>query len=247
MSDEKRAVTPGTAGRLTVDELARRVGMSARNIRAHQARRLLSPPLRSGRAAYYDESHVRRLETIHELQQQGYNLVAIATILGAHERAPGTDELAAKLDRLLAQQPRLVHALSRHGIVARGNDGRLRTVRPRAVHAALALSQAGIQPGPSLLLLSETLDRVMLIADELVGAVGVRALTSAAGSGQQKDEQQDDAGHTQTVLTERLVILLTEAFRVAVENRGQAWIPAASARQADGDLRPRPAQTADFG
>src|SRR5947208_1701520 len=44
----------------TVDELAARVGMSARNIRAYQARELLPPPRRVGRSGYYSEAHVRR-------------------------------------------------------------------------------------------------------------------------------------------------------------------------------------------
>ena len=44
--------------------------MSARNIRAYQARRLLAPPVRAGRNAYYGEAHVHRLQEIQALQRE---------------------------------------------------------------------------------------------------------------------------------------------------------------------------------
>lgn len=267
----------GAAVRLTIDQLSLRVGMSARNIRAYQARRLLTPPVRSGRTAYYGEGHVHRLEAIHELQRQGYNLVAIATILGVHEQAPRHDEMTALLERLLAQQPLLMHALCRHGIVSRSDDGGVRMVRPRVLRAALALSQAGIQPGPSLHLLSEALDHVMLMAEELVRAVSAQALSAAPRTGTRPprapgsqsspgDPADDTAPHSATPLppaplsvtplsamplsaglTERLVTLLTEAFRVAVENNGHAWLPGLAAPRSGATPRPRATQVMDFG
>jgi len=235
MEREFSAVPAARDSRLTVGELGRRVGMSARNIRAYQARRLLPPPVRSGRTVYYHDGHVRRLEAIQELQRQGYNLVAIATILGVRDRAP--DELAGQLDPLLAQQPLLIHALSRHGVVVRGDDGRVRAMRPRVLQAALALRQAGLQPTPSLQLLSETLDRVMLMADELIHSVGAHLLTAMPISGGALDD---------AALTEKLAAMLTEAFRVAVENSGQAWVPdQATPHASDGEVTPR--ADADFG
>jgi DNA-binding transcriptional MerR regulator len=249
MSSEQEhgeAVSAKDPARLTIEQLGRRVGMSARNIRAHQARKLLSPPVRDGRTAYYDQSHVRRLEAIHDLQRQGYNLVAITTILGVRERVPSSDELTALLDRLLAQQPVLIHTLSRHGVLARGDDGRVRTVRPRALRAALALGHAGIQPGSSLQILSEALDQVMLVAEELIRAVSVLALTAAPRPGHAPGEPPDDFGQVSVALAERLVVLLTEAFRVAMENSGQAWIPE-QVTPSSGGLKPRSATTVDFG
>jgi DNA-binding transcriptional MerR regulator len=245
---EREGAARAVSGALTVDQLARRVGMSARNIRAYQARRLLAPPARSGRNAYYDEGHVRRLEEIQTLQRQGYNLAAIAAILGVRERPADSEELAATLDRLLAQQPLLIHTLSRHGVVARGDDGRIRTVRPVALRAALDLSQAGIQPSPSLQLLSEALDRVVLVADDLVRTVVARALIAAPRSADLADGPGPPPAPP-AALTEGLVSLLTEAFRVVVENRGQAWLPelAAAGPRADGELTPRAAGSVDFG
>jgi DNA-binding transcriptional MerR regulator len=66
---------------LTIDELARQVSMTARNIRAHQARGLLPPPEVRGRTGYYGDEHVARLELIREMQADGYNLAAIKNLL----------------------------------------------------------------------------------------------------------------------------------------------------------------------
>lgn len=66
---------------LTIDQLARASGMTARNIRAHQARGLLPPPEVRGRTGYYGDEHVARLQLIQEMQADGYNLAAIKNLL----------------------------------------------------------------------------------------------------------------------------------------------------------------------
>jgi DNA-binding transcriptional MerR regulator len=227
--------------RLTVDQLGRKVGMSARNIRAYQARRLLAPPTRIGRNAYYGEGHVHRLEEIQVLQRQGYNLAAIANILGVRERHADSDQLTAQVEQSLATHPLLTHTFSRYGVVSRGNDGRIRMVRPLALRAALDLGQVGIQPNPSLHLLSETLDRLMPVADDLMRGVGHRALQGMPGRG-----KVDDLGAV-AALAERLVVLLTEAFRVAIENQGHFWDPELAATPLGGILQPTDGRSADFG
>ncbi len=226
---------------LTVNQLGRKVGMSARNIRAYQARRLLAPPTRIGRNAYYGEGHVHRLEEIQVLQRQGYNLAAIANILGVRERHADSDQITAQIEQSLATHPLLIHTFSRYGVVSRGNDGRIRMVRPLALRAALDLEQVGIQPNPSLHLLSETLDRLMPVADDLIRVVGHRALLGMPDHG-----KVDDLGAI-AALAERLVVLLIEAFRVAIENQGHFWDSELAATQAEGILQPRNGRSADFG
>ena len=66
---------------LTIDELARQVGMTTRNIRAHQTRGLLPPPRLQGRTGRYDREHVERLRQITRLQDEGLNLQAITLVL----------------------------------------------------------------------------------------------------------------------------------------------------------------------
>ena len=68
---------------LTIDELARRSGMTVRNVRAHQSRGLLPPPEVRGRTGYYGEAHLARLELITELQADGFNLEAIRRLIEA--------------------------------------------------------------------------------------------------------------------------------------------------------------------
>ena len=73
-------MTDGTET-LTIDELAHRVGMTVRNIRAHQSRGLLPPPEVRGRTGFYGDEHVVRLELVKELQADGFNLEAIRRLV----------------------------------------------------------------------------------------------------------------------------------------------------------------------
>ena len=81
----RRAVTASPAAarptQLTIDELARRTGMTVRNIRAHQSRGLLPPPDVRGRTGYYGDEHAARIELIRDLQADGLNLEAIRRLL----------------------------------------------------------------------------------------------------------------------------------------------------------------------
>lgn len=72
--------------KLTIDQLAQQVGMTVRNIRAHQSRGLLPPPELRGRTGYYGPEHAARIELIKDLQAEGFNLEAIKRVL---ERTPG--------------------------------------------------------------------------------------------------------------------------------------------------------------
>src|SRR5947207_14828139 len=72
-----------TQADLTIDELARRTGMTARNIRAHQSRGLLPPPEVRGRTGFYGSEHLARIELIRELQAEGFNLDAIRRLIEA--------------------------------------------------------------------------------------------------------------------------------------------------------------------
>lgn len=217
--------TAGTAVGYTVEELARKVGMSARNIRAHQARRLLAPPVRRGRVALYDDTHVRRLEAILTLQRQGFNLVSIEAMLGVRTGDEAPDGLTAMLQRLATERPALTHALTRHGVIGRAPDGTVRTVRPRPLRAALDLHRVRMGTVPALQALSEVLDSVKPLADELVAAVTARMLALApelGGTGSRPS--WSDADRETILLTQGVVNVLTEAFRLAVESQAEAHV-----------------------
>jgi DNA-binding transcriptional MerR regulator len=101
------------AERLTIDELARRAGMTVRNVRAHQSRGLLPPPELMARTGYYGPEHVARLELIREMQAAGFNLAAIKRLLEA--APPGARREALEFHRALlrpweAEEPRVYEA-----------------------------------------------------------------------------------------------------------------------------------------
>lgn len=73
------------AQRLTIEQLAAETGLTVRNIREHQTRGLLPPPVLEGRKGSYDDRHLARLKFIRQLQAEGLNLQAIHWLL---ERAP---------------------------------------------------------------------------------------------------------------------------------------------------------------
>ena len=72
---------------LTVDELAARVGVTVRNLRAYAARGLLPPPRMVGRTGYYGREHVARLLLVREMLAEGYSLAMIERTL---DSAPAT-------------------------------------------------------------------------------------------------------------------------------------------------------------
>jgi DNA-binding transcriptional MerR regulator len=212
--------------RYTVDDLARAVGMSTRNIRAHQTRGLLDPPVRSGRTAYYGLGHRRRLMTIRSLQEQGFNLVAIEAILSGADGPPagpatdpGTttpDELTRILTRVAAERPRLVHALIAHRIVRRLPDGSVVAVQTRLLRSALDLGPAELSPALSLQVLAEVLDNLRPVADELGQATSARIVALMHRSGVPAAQPARPAEGDDTGLRRGLADLLAEVFRVTV-------------------------------
>jgi DNA-binding transcriptional MerR regulator len=86
---------------LTIDELARETGMTARNIRAHQSRGLLPPPVVRSRTGFYGSDHVARIKLIQDMQAQGFNLKAIERLLELG--AGGGSQEALEFERALLQ------------------------------------------------------------------------------------------------------------------------------------------------
>ena len=153
------------ANELTIDELAQRVGMTARNVRAYQSRGLIPPPTLKGRTGYYDQEQVARLELIRDLQAEGFNLESIKRIL---ERAPGGsvgevldftraaaapfgDEQPEVVDgAILAEQwgdeltPDLIRRIEHHGFVRPLGDNLWEVRSPRLHRAAQELTELGI-------------------------------------------------------------------------------------------------------
>ena len=70
---------------MTIDQLARETGMTARNIRAHQSRGLLPPPVIRARTGFYGPEHAERVRLILQLQEEGFNLAAIKRLVESRD------------------------------------------------------------------------------------------------------------------------------------------------------------------
>ncbi|OPF72943.1 MerR family transcriptional regulator [Streptomyces antioxidans] len=66
-------------------ELAEKAGITVRTLRFYRERKLLPPPRREGRIAWYDDHHLARLRTIAALLDRGHTLGGIAELLAAFE------------------------------------------------------------------------------------------------------------------------------------------------------------------
>ncbi|WP_078901316.1 MerR family transcriptional regulator [Actinacidiphila yeochonensis] len=88
----------GSPGReYRVEELAAAAGIPVRTLRFYRERRLLPPPRREGRIAWYSEEHLARLRTIAALLERGHTLGGIADLIAAWEQGRTLDGVAERL------------------------------------------------------------------------------------------------------------------------------------------------------
>lgn len=150
---------------LTIDELARRTGMTVRNIRAHQSRGLLPAPDVRGRTGFYGPRHETRIGLIRELQADGFKLEAISRLL---DSAGGSSEEVLRFTRAVKapfedEQPQIVSAeelaerwnagdaapqllrkAEKLGILRALPDGKFEELSPRLGQASAELAALGI-------------------------------------------------------------------------------------------------------
>ena len=171
MSKPGEAQDKSGEAQMTIGELARRTGMTVRNIRAHQTRGLLPPPEVRGRTGYYGEEHVARIALTREMQADGLNLEAIRLLLESSDgsgsteildftralRAPYEDEApeivdAAEMTNLwgVDPDPKLIQRAERLGIMRELPEGRYEIISPRLQRAGVELARLGIKPEAAL-------------------------------------------------------------------------------------------------
>jgi DNA-binding transcriptional MerR regulator len=161
---------------LTIDELARRTGMTVRNIRAHQARGLLPPPEVRMRIGYYGDGHVTRLRMIQELQAEGFNLQGIKRLFEQVQGRPEallalTQALTApfetetpqvftraELDERFGDDEESLGEAVKLGVLVDVGEGRLEAPSPSLLDAAEEVISQGV-PLPAALEIVESLKR----------------------------------------------------------------------------------------
>jgi DNA-binding transcriptional MerR regulator len=76
-----------------IDDLARRSGVTTRNIRAYTERGLLPPARRSGRISLFNDNHIARLTIITSMLERGYTSSHIREMLDAWEHGKDLSEV----------------------------------------------------------------------------------------------------------------------------------------------------------
>lgn len=74
-------------------ELAKEAGITVRTLRFYRERKLIPPPRREGRIAWYDDTHLARLRTISALLERGHTLNGIAELAEAFDHGRNVGEL----------------------------------------------------------------------------------------------------------------------------------------------------------
>lgn len=88
---------PRTVREYRTEELAEAAGIPVRTLRFYRERKLLPPPRREGRIAWYDDHHLARLRTIAGLLERGHTLGGIAELTAAFENGRDVGQLGELL------------------------------------------------------------------------------------------------------------------------------------------------------
>jgi DNA-binding transcriptional MerR regulator len=175
------------AGELRVEDLASAAGCSVDTIRFYQKRRLLAPPRRQGRIAWYGRDHVERLARIRDLQGQGLSLELIRRLLDdeldatdarlAVAVAAATDEELVTLDELARRAgvpEALLDAAAGAGLLvpqsraADGEAARYAAGDAEIVRAGVRLLEAGLPLDALLALAGRQHEMTRAVAEEAV-------------------------------------------------------------------------------
>jgi DNA-binding transcriptional MerR regulator len=150
------------SGEYRIEELARLAGTTTRNIRVYRDRGLLHPPLRVGRIALFNDTHLTRLRLITSLLDRGYNISHVREMLSAWEQGKGVGDMLGlesaiagswateKPERMsVADAKRLVdddpgfERMVGLGVI-RLEDGEAIIVRPKLIEAFNDIRQYGV-------------------------------------------------------------------------------------------------------
>jgi DNA-binding transcriptional MerR regulator len=226
---------------LTVDELAARVGVTVRNLRAYSARGLLPPPRMVGRTGYYGREHVARLLLVREMLAEGYSLAMIErTLASAPPTASSTTlalhrallapwlppepelitgaELAARAG--VPETPAIVDQLVGLGVVERLDDGGLRVLDPALLTAGLQVLELGVSPEELIAAQAEVNEHVRGIAETYVHMFlrsDWRALVGTGAPSEQLERVRATVSRLQPAAAQALLAAFRTEMAAAVE------------------------------
>lgn len=231
---------------LTIDQLAARVRMTVRNVRAYAARGLLPPPRLVGRTGYYGPEHVARLTLVREMLAEGYPLAMIERTLTSSPTTGSTATLAlqrALLAPWLPPEPQdvtgaqladragvpqddaLVDQLVALGLVTRLPDGRLRVLDPQLLQAGLQVVHLGVDPQALIEAQARVIELVRQIADTYVDmfrATAWRSLVADGDPAARLEQVRDTVSRLQPAAAQALLASFRTEMAAAVERGVEA-------------------------
>jgi DNA-binding transcriptional MerR regulator len=226
---------------LTVDELAARVGVTVRNLRAYSARGLLPPPRMVGRTGYYGREHVARLLLVREMLAEGYSLAMIERTLAsapanasratlALHRALLAPWLPPEPEALTGAQlaaragvpesPALVDRLVDLGLVQRLGEGELRVLDPALLTAGLQVVALGVPPEDLIDAQTRVNEHVREIARTYVQMyvrTGWQAFVDGGAPPEQLDAVRDTVARLQPAAAQAVLAAFRTEMAAAVE------------------------------
>ncbi|CAM5589677.1 MerR family transcriptional regulator [Streptomyces spiroverticillatus] len=78
-----------------MEELAEAAGIPVRTLRFYRERKLIGPPRREGRIAWYNDHHLARLRTVAALLERGHTLTGIADLASTFDSGRDMGDLLA--------------------------------------------------------------------------------------------------------------------------------------------------------
>ncbi|MDQ4041274.1 MAG: MerR family transcriptional regulator [Actinomycetota bacterium] len=227
------------ADEMTIDELARRTGLTVRNIRAHQSRGLLQPPEVRGRTGFYGPDHVARIQLITEMQAEGYNLDLIRRLLegagGQSDqvlrftralREPFSDEEPEVVDaadmaqRWRTQDPKLLEDAVKLGFLHPIGEGRFELLSPRLGRAGERLAELGVDAKESLAILARVRRHADSVAKTFVDVFLESVWKPFEAEGRPEErwpEISSTVEELRPIATEALVAIFQQAMNDTVE------------------------------
>jgi DNA-binding transcriptional MerR regulator len=227
---------------LTVDELAARVGVTVRNVRAYSARGLLPPPRMVGRTGYYGREHVARLLLVREMLAEGYSLEMIRRTIASAPPTASSATLAlhrALLAPWLPPEPELmsgaelaaragvpessvlVDRLVELGLVERLGEGELRVLDPALLTAGLQVVALGVPPDDLIdaqTLVNAHVREIARTYVQMFMATGLRAFLDAGAPPDQLEGVRDTVARLQPAAAQAvLAAFRTEMATVVAE------------------------------
>lgn len=230
---------------MTIDQLARVVGMTVRNVRAYTSRGLISPPRLVGRTGYYDAEHASRLRLVRDLVERGYTLSAVekalsenATVADSHAldllallanplgqpQAPETLAIAslARLAGLdLETQRQLLPSLEELKLIEQVDDATVRLVQPTLVRSGAQAMSLGLAPDTVIGMLGTINGALDQVAEPFVSAFREEVWAPFRDAGMPEERWEEILGAIKALLpiaSQAVVAAFRDRLAVAIDS-----------------------------